>query len=75
MNPTQQEIELAAAAIANMRGGRRGAPAINNILSILPLKLRAEVMQDAEAALKAAFPPADVSPQADGITPNSITRP
>ncbi len=42
-------------AIANARGGRRGAPEIRNILDILPQKLRDEVMEDAEEALKAAL--------------------
>lgn len=44
----------AAAAIANARGGRRGAPPITNVLDVLSEKLRAEVIQDAEEALKAA---------------------
>lgn len=52
---TPAMIEAAAAAIANARGGRRGAPAIRNILDILPQKLREEVMEDAEEALKAAL--------------------
>lgn len=42
-----------AAAIANARGGRRGMPAITNILDVLPQKLRDEVMEDAEAVLEA----------------------
>lgn len=49
----EQTIRLAAAAIANARGARRGAPEIQNVLDILPDKLRREVMEDAEAALKA----------------------
>lgn len=52
---TREMIEAAAAAIANARGGRRGAPAIKGVLRILPDKLRDEVMEDAEAALKAAL--------------------
>jgi len=52
---TREMIEAAAAAIANARGGRRGAPEIVNVLDILPEKLLAEVMEDAEAALKAAL--------------------
>ena len=52
---TREMIEAAAAAIANARGGRRGAPPISNILAILPEKLLAEVREDAEAALKAAL--------------------
>ncbi len=47
-------IKAAAAAIANARAGRRGAPAIVNVLDILPPHLLREVMEDAEAALKAA---------------------
>ena len=54
----QAEIEAAAAAIANARGGRRGAPAVSNILEILKRiqggKLHDEVMEDAKAALEAA---------------------
>jgi hypothetical protein len=46
-------VELAAAAIANARGMRRGAPPIANILDALPPKLRAEVLEDAAAALDA----------------------
>jgi hypothetical protein len=54
---THAMIEAAAAAIANARGSRRGVPAVSNILPtlerLLP-KLHAEVMEDAEAALRAA---------------------
>jgi hypothetical protein len=52
-------IRAAAAAIANVRGGRRGAPALSNILEVLEKslpKLFREVMEDAEAALEAAIP-------------------
>jgi hypothetical protein len=52
--PTPDQIRAAAAAIANARGGRRGAPPISNVLDILPAKLREEVMEDAKAALEAA---------------------
>lgn len=56
--PTERQVEAAAAAIANARGGRRGAPAVNNILELLQRisdgKLYREVMEDARAALKAA---------------------
>jgi hypothetical protein len=45
--------EIAAAAIANERGGRRGMPPIKNVLELLPDNLREEVMQDAKAALEA----------------------
>jgi len=52
---TREMIEAAAAAIANARGGRRGVPEIVNILDMLPEKLRDEVLEDAEVALKAAL--------------------
>lgn len=54
MKPTQKQIEVAAAAIANARGGRRGLPEVTNILEMLPENLVREVMEDAEAALTAA---------------------
>ncbi len=53
MKPTKEQIELAAAAIANERGGRRGMPPIANVLELLPDKLRDEVTEDAAAALDA----------------------
>jgi hypothetical protein len=46
-------LDRAAAAIANARGARRGMPAIVNVLELLPEKLRAEVLDDAEAVLAA----------------------
>ena len=52
--PTPAQIEAAAAAIANERGGRRGMPPISNVLQLLPDKLRTEVLEDARAALEAA---------------------
>jgi len=52
---TREMIEAAAAAIANARTGRRGAPPISNVLAILPQKLKDEVLEDAEAALTAAL--------------------
>jgi len=52
---TREMIEAAASVIANARGGRRGVPEIVNILDMLPEKLVAEVMENAEAALKAAL--------------------
>ena len=57
----------AAAAIANARAGRRGAPAIANVLDILPPKLFDEVVEDAMAALDAAaiFTPKPGKPPAD----------
>lgn len=48
------QITAAAEAIANARGMRRGGPRTDGILSALPPKLRAEVMEDAKAALIAA---------------------
>ena len=56
-------IAAAAVAIANARGGRRGAPPIANVLDVLPEKLKDEVTEDAQAALDAVFPPpsADVA--------------
>lgn len=47
-------LREAAAAIANARAGRRGAPAIANVLDILPTKLFDEAVEDARAALDAA---------------------
>ena len=46
-------IWAGAEAIANTRAGRCGAPPIKNPLSMLPLKLQDEVLEDAEAALGA----------------------
>lgn len=46
--------DRAAAAIANARIMRRGAPAISNVLSVLSPKLLAEVREDAVAAIAAA---------------------
>ena len=45
--------EIAAAAIANERGGRRGMPPITNVLELLPDNLLEEVMGDAKAVLEA----------------------
>lgn len=52
--PDLTALERVAAAIANARGARRGAPALANVLAVLSPKLRAEVMEDAAAALTAA---------------------
>jgi hypothetical protein len=49
----ENEIMAAAGAIANERGGRHGVPPIENILELLPEKLRLEVIEDATAALEA----------------------
>jgi len=46
-------IARAAAAIANARGNRRGAPDVANVLEVLPQKLFDEVMGDGRAALEA----------------------
>ena len=48
------DVAAAAAAIANARAGRRSAPAIANILDVLPVELFAAVVEDARAALKAS---------------------
>lgn len=53
MKPTPEQIEQAAAAIANARGGRRGMPPISNVLEMLPANLVEEVTEDARAALEA----------------------
>lgn len=54
---TDQEIIAAAAAIANARGMRRGAPRISNVLDVLKGamggKLYREVMENAGTALAA----------------------
>lgn len=55
--PSREERKrMIAAAIANARGMRRGAPPIVNVLDILPAKLREEVMDDAENVLRALEP-------------------
>lgn len=51
LNPV--EVRVAAAAIANARGMRRGVPTITNILDLIPKHLVDEVTEDAEAALEA----------------------
>jgi hypothetical protein len=79
---SEAEIKAGAAAIANARGGRRGAPAVENILDVLRGSARLahlydEVMEDSEAALKAAErvrPAAAVEPLvSDGSAPNPFT--
>lgn len=55
MKPTAEQIDLAAAAIANARGGRRGLPPISNVLDLLPANLVDEVREDARAALEAVL--------------------
>lgn len=57
MNPalhwSEQERLEAANAIANARGNRRGAPPVSNILDVLPPDLRANIVEEANAALDA----------------------
>jgi hypothetical protein len=65
MIATPQQIEKAAAAIANQRGNRRGVPTIENVLALLPPQLRAEVIEDASAALNASGLPADFKTATD----------
>lgn len=43
--------EIIACAIANTRGARNGVPFIENVLDILPYKLKQEVCEDAETIL------------------------
>jgi hypothetical protein len=60
--PSPAAIEAAAAAIANARGARRGAPAVSNILTMLKTvgqgrpggTLYDDVMEEARVALEAA---------------------
>jgi hypothetical protein len=61
MNPTDELLDKAAAAIANARGMRRGLPEIIGIMDALPEKLRDEVRDDAKAALAAIDAPASAS--------------
>lgn len=58
-------VRAAAAAIADARAGRRGAPPIDNVLDLLPDELLAEVVADARAALDAAD--AVIRPRADHL--------
>jgi len=56
---TDHQVKAAAAAIANVRAGRKGAPPISNVLELLQSSpklqhLYDEVMEDARAALEAA---------------------
>jgi hypothetical protein len=45
--------DVIAAAIANARGMRRGAPSMANVLEILPPKLKNEVLDDADNIIAA----------------------
>lgn len=42
-----------AAALANATGARRGLPAIENVLDLLPADLRANYIDEARAAIEA----------------------
>lgn len=59
MTSLKPDLERAAAAIANARGGRRGAPPVSNVLELLKHiaggKLLREVQEDAQAALLAWY--------------------
>ena len=48
-----KRIVVMATAIANSIGNRRGMPSITNVLDFLPQDLRNNIIEDAEAALKA----------------------
>jgi hypothetical protein len=50
---TLDDVTIIAAAIANARGNRRGVPTITNVLDVLPRKLRDEVIDDAQAVVRA----------------------
>lgn len=47
-------LRAAAAAIANARAARRGAPAIANVLDVLPQDIFQAIVEDAQAGLDAA---------------------
>lgn len=64
------DVRGAATAIANARAGRRGVPAVSNILDVLPQDLFAEVVEDARAAIRAA----DAARQAAANTPKPRAR-
>ena len=53
--PTEKEIEVVAAAIANARIMRRGSPPISNVLEALPSLVREQVLEEAKDALVAVF--------------------
>ena len=61
-----REVATAAAAIANARAGRRGAPAVSNILDVLPEMILDDVVADARAVLAAlAELPPEPRPRGD----------
>ena len=68
-----EALESAAGAIANECGGRRGMPAIKNIIDVLPQKLRTEVMEDAEAAIQAYLLNAPFNELADVLRKRGAT--
>jgi hypothetical protein len=66
---TDRQVEAAAAAIANTRAGRKGAPPISNVLELLRssprlMHLYTEIMEDARAALEALRCPTRHTPEA-----------
>ncbi|MEN3213577.1 hypothetical protein PUR23_26645 [Methylorubrum populi] len=64
------DVRAAATAIANARAGRRGVPAVTNILDVLPQDLFAELVEDARAAIAAA----DAARKAAANTPKPRLR-
>lgn len=71
---TREMIEAAAGAIANARGGRRGAPQIRNVLRILPEKLLEEVLEDAEVALTAVLSAPSDTTESAGVAETEGSR-
>jgi hypothetical protein len=63
ISTVSEMIERVAAAIANRRAGRRGAPAVSNVLEVLRHlnggKLYDEVMDDARAVIEAMREPTE----------------
>jgi hypothetical protein len=50
---TREElVGIAAEAILNARGARRGVPAISNVAKFVPPHVLADAVEDAEAALE-----------------------
>ena len=64
------DVRAAATAIANARAGRRGTPAVTNILDVLPQDLFAELVEDARTAIAAA----DAARKAAANTPTPRRR-
>jgi hypothetical protein len=63
----EADVLVAAAAIANTRGARHGIPSISNVLDMPPPSLRAEVLEDARAALEAAAALPPPAPRAGDV--------